>query len=79
MMISPFAYNDLHQNDTLNDLIKERNQLIKEIKYFEKHKEELMNDEQLMCPTPAVVYKMNLQYLICICDLNYEKQDEIDY
>lgn len=50
MMISPFAYKDLHQNDTLNDLIKERNQVIKEIKYFERHKEELMNDEKLMCP-----------------------------
>lgn len=50
MMLSSFAYNDLHKNDTLNDLIKERNQLIKEIKHFEKHKEELMNDEKLMCP-----------------------------
>lgn len=50
MMISPFAYNNLHKNNTLNDLIKERNQLIKKIKYFEKHKEEPMNDEKLICP-----------------------------
>ena len=67
MMLSPMSYDNLHANDTLEELIKERNRLIKEIKYFEKHKEELLADEKVMFPSPDVVYEMNVQYLTIIC------------
>lgn len=67
MMLSPMSYDNLHANDTLEELIKERNSLIKEIKYFEKHKEELLADEKVMSPSPDLYYEFELWYLTIIC------------
>lgn len=72
MMISPMVYNELHKDDTLEDLIKERNYLIKALKEFEKNKEELMKDA-IIKPTPDMIYKMNLEYLSHLCFLIEQK------
>ena len=72
MMISPLVYDELHKNDTLEDLIKERNYLIKALKEYEKNKSELVQNV-LMQPTPDVIYKMNLEYLSHLCYLIEQK------
>lgn len=76
MIIPPFIYEKEHKNDTLKELIKERNRLIREIKYFEKHKEELMSYETMMFPSPDLLYKVNLEYLIVICEYILDKINE---
>ena len=68
MMISPIVYNELHKNDSLEDLIKERKYLIKAIEEFENNKEELMKDN-IFTPTPDMIYKINLEYLSHLCFL----------
>lgn len=75
MIMSPMIYKEMHLNDSYEELIKERNWLIRQVKYFEKNKEKLMN-EYLVCPTPDVVYKFNLEYLVIICALISQKFNE---
>ena len=41
MMISPATYVEELEDKSLEELIKERDKLIRSIRYFEKHKEEL--------------------------------------
>ena len=68
MIISPIVYNELHKNDSLEDLIKERKYLIKAIEEFENNKDDLMKDN-IIKPTPDMIYKMNLEYLSHLCFL----------
>ncbi|MCR4880785.1 MAG: hypothetical protein K6A44_02385 [bacterium] len=84
MMISPQAYVDELENETYEKLIKERDKLIRDVRYFEKHREEIMNnDTERICPSPDVVYQMNLEYLGALCmqiskkfNEKYEQEDE---
>lgn len=49
-------------------MIKERDKLIREIRHFEKHREEIMNSEEaLICPSPDVIYQWNLDVLGFLC------------
>ena len=73
MMISPLVYNELHQNDSYEDLIKERNYLIKAIKQFEKNWKEFDTYATGKFPTPKEVYIMNLEYLSHLCFLIEKK------
>ena len=76
-MISPQGYVDELESDSYEELIKHRDKLIRKIRYFEKHREEIMdsNEEQL-CPSPEVVYQMNLEYLGLLCSLISTKFNE---
>ena len=58
MMISPMVYNELHKDDTLEDLIKERNYLIKAIEEFENNKEELMQNAIINCGDVTISIKL---------------------
>ncbi len=71
MMISPQMYIENIQNKTYEDLIIEKDKLIKEIKKFENNK--LSDNEICMNPSPEVVYQCNLQYLSELCNLIYNK------
>lgn len=82
-MISPQAYVDELENETYEKLIKERDRLIRDVRYFEKHLEEQMQNEIRICSSPAVVYQMHLEYLGALCILiskkfneKYEQEDE---
>ena len=81
MMISPESYIERVKMLPLSELIKERNLLLRDIKRFEKA---MLNDTEVIgvtCPSPDVVYQMNLEYLsaLCLlirdtfCDVNFEK------
>ncbi len=77
-MTSPKCYIDNLKNEPFEVLIKERNKLIQEIKYFEKHKKEIMNDELKVFPSPDTIYGWNLQALGYLCQLMSDKVFESD-
>ena len=77
MMISPQSFVDEFEDESYASLLEERDKLMLEIKYFEKHREEIMNsDEDVICPSPDVVYQMNLEYLGSLCMLISKKFNE---
>ena len=81
MMIDPNIYSESIRNESLTELKKERNRLIKEIKEYEN----AMDDDNIVMinnPDPETIYLNNYLYLAEVCrligerlsdgDLNYE-------
>ena len=81
MMIDPKIYSESIRNESLTELKKERNRLIKEIKEYEN----AMYDDNIVMisnPDPETIYLNNHLYLAEVCrligerlsdgDLNYE-------
>ena len=76
-MMAPQSYVDDLEGESYEKIIKERDKLIREIRHFEKHREEIMNSEEAyICPSPDVVYQMNLEYLGALCMLISKKFNE---
>ena len=76
-MPAPQGYIDKLDGESYEGLIKERDKLIREIRHFEKHREEIMNsDEEPICPTPDVVYQWNLDALSLLCISIQQKFNE---
>jgi len=75
MMISPQGYIEEHKNDTFEELIKEREELIGAIKHLEKlvYSDDRMSEEWMIHPGPDVQYQMNLEYLAELCNFMSEK------
>ena len=78
MMISPFTYIEQIKDKSYKELIKEKNDLIKEIKefekgYFEPSKDFDINEVIIECPSPEVVYQCNLEYLSALSNYMREK------
>jgi hypothetical protein len=71
MMISPHGFLDEHRNDSYEKLLKIRDALIREIRAFERKK--IPTDQWMICPSPEVIYQMNLQYLSVLCDYIAER------
>ena len=63
MMISPQEFEDDLKTESLENIIKIKNSLIRKIKYFEKNKDMILAQDIIICPSQEVVYKMNLLYL----------------
>ena len=74
MMISPYSYIEEQKNKNYKQLIKERDKLLKEIYEFENNQSNA--EEEIMCPSPEVVYQCNLMYLGELCDLIAEKYNK---
>jgi len=75
MMISPEMYIEKIENYDYLDLIKERDNLIRQIRSFEKN-EKVGNRSSLewhINPSPDVRYQCNLRYLTHLCDFMREK------
>ena len=72
MMIDSETFRKAFENATLEEIIKERDELIREIRRYEKGK----NSEEDYCvdPSPEVVYMMNNEYLAQLCYLIVEKK-----
>ena len=67
-MMAPQSYVDELESRSYEQMIKERNKLIREIRHFEKPREETMNsEEEYICPGPDVVYQWNLDALALLC------------
>lgn len=69
MMISPQGYIMQHENDSFEELIKERDSLVKEIKKLEKivFSDDRANEAWMICPGPDVQYQCCLEYLAELC------------
>ena len=81
MMIDPKIYSQSIRNESMSELKKERNRLIKEIREYEN----AMDDDNIVMisnPDPETIYLNNHLYLAEVCrligerlsdgDLNYE-------
>lgn len=71
MMIDPTAFREAYKNATLEEIIKERDKLIREIRRYEKGK--IPKEDYMMDPSPEVVYYCNNLYLAELCHLINEK------
>lgn len=76
MMIDPKTFRDSFENATISEIIKERNQIIMEIRRYEKGK--IPEEDYCMSPSPETVYRMNNLYLAELCYLIIEKDKEKD-
>lgn len=68
MMISPEGYMETIKNFTVEQLVKERNKLIRKLHRFEKKSDD-ENLEIMIHPSPDVVYQCNNEYLIKVTEL----------
>ena len=67
-MMAPQSYVDDLEGESYEQMIKERDKLIREIRHFEKHREEIMKSEEAqICPSPDVIYQWNLDALGFLC------------
>ena len=66
MMMSPQTYKDLHQDDSYEELLAERESLLGAIVDFEQNYDET---KPFMYPSPQDQYLFNLEYLAELCDL----------
>ena len=74
MMIHPVKFKETFEDESLDEIIKERNKLIREIHRYEKGKIPL--EDYCMDPSPEVIYMVNNEYLAELCYLIIEKKRE---
>ena len=77
MMIDPKIYSESIRNESLTELKKERNRLIKEIKEYEN----AMDDDNIVMisnPDPETIYLNNHLYLAEVCRLIGERLSQGD-
>ncbi len=67
-MISPQVYIAQYENEPYEKLLKVCDKLIRDIRYFEKHKNEYQ-DDFIISPSPYLQYQMNIEYLIVLLNL----------
>ncbi len=68
-MISPEAYVDEYKDMSYEELLPIRDELIEDIKDFEKHG----GGDTEIHPSPDVMYQVNLEYLGKLCELIADK------
>lgn len=78
MMMSPKTYANEHKNDSFEEIIEMRNDLVDELKDLEKivFDKEKKDDEWSICPGPDVQYQMTLEYLAEVCVMLGEKYNK---
>jgi hypothetical protein len=79
MMISPETFIVEYKNKKYSELIKIRDVLIRDIRRFERKKDEEHKEGNMIIicdPSPEVVYQVNLQYLGKLCELIAEKYNQ---
>lgn len=72
MMQAPETFRLELENQSLEQLRKERDKLIRSIRDYEKHESEI--EDTGMSPSPSVVYYCNNLYLVETIKLIIEKQ-----
>ena len=70
MMLSPEGYTDMHQDDSYEALLEERESLLEAMRDFEENYDP---SKPFMYPSPEDVYLVNLQYLAKLCGLIEER------
>ena len=69
MMIGPDTFAREYSDCTYKELLKIRDELLEEIYDFEKGDKDNIALEEMVCPSPEVVYQCNLEYLSEICKM----------
>ena len=77
-MTAPETYVEQLKNKSYQELLKERDSLIREIRYYEKHKEEFAWAEECRSPSPSTEYYLELQYLSELMKLIIEKYNDLE-
>lgn len=75
MMISPNYFVEMHKNESYEQLLKVRDDLLADIYGFEEAAKENKIKHEI-CPSPEVMYQCNLEYLGSLCSLIAEKYNE---
>ena len=75
MMIDPVTFRKGLEDAPLDRIIKERDQIIREIRRYEKGK--IPEEDYMMDPSPEVVYYCNNLYLAELCFLINEKRNQV--
>ena len=76
-MISPESFASEYENESNEKLLKIRDELIEEIRYFENNKETIIkSDIMQQHPQPDIVYQIKLEYLAAVCNLISQKFNE---
>ena len=68
-VISPGMYREMHESDSWEELARERGRLVRRLRHFELHCDELLGDGRVMDPGPDVFYQCELEFLRELCDL----------
>ena len=68
-VISPGMYREMHESDSWEELARERSRLVRRLRHFELHCDELLGDGRVMDPGPDVFYQCELEFLRELCDL----------
>ena len=71
MMISSEYYRETIKDYTMEQLFKERDELLKEIRRYRRY--EISPEEYQKAPSPSVIYKCNMKYLEAVRELINEK------
>ena len=74
MMIDPEGFIYFRKNDSNEELLSCRDELIEEIRLFEMGK--ISEEDRMTKPSPAVKYQFNLLYLAKVCELISERYRE---
>ena len=74
MMISSEIFVLSHKKDSYETLLKVRDNLIKEIRAYEKKQVSL--DEWMIKPSPETIYQCNLEYLGKLCEYISERYNQ---
>ncbi len=74
MMISPGAYREIHKDDSLEELQKEREELIDFMTRYENH--ELSEEAYMIHPSPSVMYSCYKEYFRELMKLIEDKLPE---
>ena len=77
MMIDQKGYRKKFENASLDELLSERDRIIKFMQDYENHR--LPLGEYLMNPSPGVRYSMKIGYLMEICDLIQIRMGKEDF
>ena len=76
-MVNPKSYRSKYENAGLDELLSERDRLIKFMHKYENHK--LPDAFYLVDPNPEVIYFSNMDYLTEICDLIKIRMKDDDF
>lgn len=77
MMICPESYLEEVKDKSYEELIEERDELIRSIQTFEKQEMTgKRSEEKIVSPSPEVVYQWNLEYLTKLCAFMRDKYNE---
>ena len=71
MMMSPESFVFSHRKDSYEELLKVRDELIDDIRTFEK--KQISPEVWMTKPSPEVIYQCNLEYLGKLCEYISER------